>query len=115
MVESRTVLSFVGTALARFAATSFVLLGLVVVVVNLVDVTYSGWVLLTVAAAGTLGAAGGVVYLLGLDGPVRFRTVRTRRLGWAGMMVLALLPSSLTIPLVLMVLALTPTLRRVDG
>lgn len=114
MAGSNRVVSFIGIALARFAATGFVVLGAMVAVVNLTNGDYSGWVLATIVAAGTLGAAGGVTFLLGLDGPDRFRGFRTRRRGWVGMLAMALFPSSLTIPMGLICLAMLPLLRRDD-
>ncbi|MBW3666379.1 MAG: hypothetical protein KY394_02165 [Actinobacteria bacterium] len=38
----------------------------------------------------------GLAYLLSFDGPARFRERRVRVVGWAGMLISVLLPSSLT-------------------
>jgi hypothetical protein len=45
---------------------------------------------------GLVGVVGGVTFLLGWDGPVRFRSSMTRTLGWLGMMFMAFLPWSFT-------------------
>ena len=103
-------LARVGSTFARFVALGVALLGLWVLVGNLADISYSGWTLAAVLLAGAAGAIGGTAYLLSFDGPPRVRTVSIRRLGWGGMLVLALLPSSLSLLLLLVVLALTPTL-----
>lgn len=100
----------IGLTLARFVALGVALLGLWVLVGNLADIAYSGWTLAAVLLAGAAGALGGAAYLLSFDGPPRMQTMTIRRLGWSGMLALALLPSSLSLVLLLVILALMPTL-----
>lgn len=88
----------------------FVALGIWVVVANLIEFAYSGWTLVFILGAGALGATGGVFYLLSFGGRVRFTNRGTRIIGWIGMLVLALLPSSLSLPLLAILLATAPTL-----
>ena len=106
-------------ALARFVGLIFAALGIWVLAINLVRLSYSGWILAWVLAAGALGATGGLLYLLSFGGSPRFRTARTRLAGWVGMLVLALLPTSVSFPLLAMLLATAPTLlmpfREEDG
>lgn len=99
-----------GQTLAKFVGLIFTVLGLWVLVVNLVDVSYSGAILAWILASGVLGCAGGLLYLLSFDGPERLRTRRARIIGWVGMVALAMLPTSLSIPLLAMVLLVIPTL-----
>lgn len=97
----------------------FVVLGMWVLVANLIQIAYSGWTLVLILGAGAMGATGGVLYLLSFGGLARFTNRGTRLLGWIGMLVLALLPSGLSLPLLAMLLATAPTLlisfRRRDG
>ena len=97
-------------ALARLVGLIFIALGTWVFVINLVQLSYSGWILSWILAAGALGATGGLLYLLSFSGSPRFRTVRIRLIGWIGMLVLALLPTSIMFPLLAMLLATAPTL-----
>lgn len=99
-----------GRTLARLVGLVFALLGGWVVLINLLTRSFSGQVLAVILTAGALGAMGGVLYLLSFDGPARFRTRSARMAGWAGMVALALLPSSLSLGLLALVLLVIPTL-----
>ena len=92
----------------RFVGLVMMILGGWVVVINLVELGYSGWVLVWILVSGALGAAGGLLFLLSFDGPPAFRTFQTRFAGWLGMLVLALLPSSLSLLVVPMLLLALP-------
>jgi hypothetical protein len=93
----------------RLAAIYARLIGLLVVVLgtwmvssNVVESAFGentydpAWMLLVVIGFGLVGVAGGVIFLLGWDGPSRFRSSMTRTLGWLGMMFMAFLPWSFT-------------------
>lgn len=86
---------------------------------NLFVFDYSGWTLAWILAAGALGAGGGVLYLLSFGDRAQFTNRRTRLIGWIGMLVLALLPTSISLPLLALLLATAPTLlmpfREEDG
>jgi hypothetical protein len=99
-----------GWSLARALGLIFVLLGTWVVVINSIERSYSAATLAWILVAGVLGATGGVVYLLGIDGSRRWRRRRVRAFGWAGMLTLAVLPSSLSLFLLPMLLLALPTL-----
>jgi hypothetical protein len=101
---------FVTRLLARFVGLVFALLGLWILVGNLAVGGYRGAVLAWILSSGFLGFAGGVLYVLSFDGPARFRRRFVRGLGWAGMLALALLPTTLTIMLLILVLAAIPSL-----
>jgi hypothetical protein len=51
-------------------------------------------ILLVIVAVGAVGLAGSVVFLLSIDGPQSWRTTIRRAVGWLGMMIAALLPTS---------------------
>jgi len=51
-------------------------------------------ILLVIVAIGAVGLAGSVVFLLSIDGPQSWRTTTRRAVGWLGMMIAALLPTS---------------------
>jgi hypothetical protein len=95
---------------ARIVGLVFALLGLWVLVINLVDIGYSGALLASILIAALLGGAGGVVFLLSFDGPDRWRTRGIRIAAWLGMLALALLPTGLSIRLVVLVVLAVPTL-----
>jgi hypothetical protein len=84
---------------ARLAGIAAVLLGLWVFGVNLVQSVLGEngydprWMVWVILAWGIVGAAGGVVFLLSLDGPEPWHTQTRRLIGWLGMLVLAVLPS----------------------
>jgi hypothetical protein len=86
-------------AVARVAGIAAVLLGLWVFGVNFVQSVLGEngydprWMVWVILAWGLVGAAGGVVFLLSLEGPQRWRTQTRRLIGWLGMLVLAVLPS----------------------
>jgi hypothetical protein len=67
--------------------------------------TDTPWLLVALACVSLTGIAGSVLFLLGLDGPQRFRTRRRRVLGWGGMMLCALMPTSLLYLIAPLVLA----------
>lgn len=96
--------------LARLVGLIFTALGVWLLAANLISVDYSGWTLAWIVAASALGAAGGILYLLSFGGDARFANRRTRLIGWIGMLVLALLPTSLSLPLLALLLATAPTL-----
>ncbi|MGH3650798.1 MAG: hypothetical protein ACRDU9_08830 [Acidimicrobiia bacterium] len=103
-------LRWMGWMFARFVAVSVGILHAWMFVINLVELSYEGWTLAWIIFSGLVGAVGGVAYLLTLDGPARFRTRRLRVWGWVGMLAAVMLPTSLTLMLVPLVLALVPTL-----
>lgn len=113
--HSSDTLRRLGRTFARLVGLVFALLGMWVLVINLVELSYTGATLAWVLTAGLLGGAGGVFYLLSFDGPDRFRTRGTRMAAWAGMLVLALLPSSLSFILLALVVLASPTLLRSPG
>jgi hypothetical protein len=102
---------------ARFVAVSVLLVSGWMFVVNLSDRGWDPWILAWILGSGLIGALGGVLYLLSLDGPERFQTRLHRTVGWVGMLLAVLLPTSLTFMLVPLVLVLIPslfTLRRAE-
>lgn len=104
-----------GRTFARFVGVVFALLGTWVFAANLIERPYSGSILAMILVAGLAGGVGGIVYLLSFDGPDRFRTRGTRLGAWIGMLVLALLPSSVSyLLLVLVVLAALTLLQQPD-
>lgn len=99
-----------GWSLARFVGLVFVLAGGWVFVVSLVEGLYPGWVQIWVLVASVLGASGGVLYLLSMDGPQQLHSRPIRAGGWLGMATLALLPSSVSLAMIPMLLLTVPTL-----
>jgi hypothetical protein len=87
---------------ARLIGLLAVVLGTWMVSSNVVESAFGentydpAWMLLVVIGFGLVGVAGGVIFLLGWDGPSRFRSSMTRTLGWLGMMFMAFLPWSFT-------------------
>jgi len=51
-------------------------------------------IMLLIVGIGAIGLAGSIVFLLSLDGPEAWRTTTRRALGWIGMMIAAVLPTS---------------------
>lgn len=51
-------------------------------------------IVLLIVIVGALGLAGSVVFLLSIDGPESWRTTTRRAVGWLGMMIASLLPTS---------------------
>ena len=110
-----SLLTWMGLTFARFVAFVVMVLGAWVAVANGAQAIrgtpgYTGWVLLLVLFTGLAGAAGGLLYLASFDGPRRFRTERHRLYGWVGMLISAMLPTSLTLMLVPMVAIVFPRL-----
>ena len=108
-------LRWMGRTFVRFVAVSVAILGAWMFILN---VGASGWDPLThvwILASGAAGVTGGLLFLLSMDGPTRFRTKRKRILGWGLMLVSVLLPTSLTFMLVPLVLLLIPTLFKEPG
>ena len=108
-------LRWMGRMYARFVAVSIVILSAWMFAINLGDRGWDSWVQAWILASGLIGTAGGVVYILSLDGAEVFRTKRFRIFGWTGMLLAVLLPTALTFMLVPMVLLLVPSLFRVDA
>lgn len=94
---------------ARLTGLVIFLYGTWMFTINLIedlfgDNTYQPpWVLYMVLGFGLVGGVGGALYLLSLDGPERFRRRTTRMIGWAGMLICAVLPASLSLILSVMV------------
>lgn len=90
------------TTLARLAGLTILLYSAFGLIGNLVGVVLSGaaydpiWVLFLVIGVFGAGLAGSIMYLLSLDGRPPWRTTRRRLMGWVGMMIAAVLPTSLT-------------------
>lgn len=100
-------MKWLGWTLARLVAAAVALLGAWIFIVNLAERGYDQtWVFVWVLFSGLIGAVGGTVYLLSIDGPERFRTRSWRLWGWAGMLGSALLPHSFTFIVLPAVLAL---------
>ncbi len=94
----------------RLVGLTFTILGFWVLIVNVVEQAYAGWVLVWIIGAGLAGTAGGMLYLLSFDGPSRFRNRAARLIGWGGMLFLSVLPTSVTLVLFPLVLLAIPTL-----
>lgn len=105
-------LRWMGWTFARFVAVSVAILSGWMFVVNLPfqDRGWEPWALVWILASGLAGAVGGVLYLLSIDGPRRFRTRAYRAWGWVAMLAAVILPTTLTIMLVPLVLVLAPSL-----
>lgn len=109
-------LRWMGRMFARFVAVSVIILSAWLFFVNAFgDQGWRVWVLIWILASGVAGTVGGVLYLLSLDGPARFRTKPTRIGGWAAMLAAVLLPTALAFMLVPLVLVLIPTLFTVHS
>ena len=90
---------------ARFVGLIMVIMGGWLIAVNVNDLFsdapgFSGLVLAWILGSGVAAAVGGVLFLLSLDKPHRFRTRRTRPRAIVLMIAGSALPSSLT-PVVL--------------
>ncbi len=108
-------LRWMGRTFAKFVGLVIMILGAWVVIINIGEAfrstgVYQGWILLWILGSGLAGAVGGLFYLVSFDGPQRFRTTRTRLLSWLGMLGGALIPSMILPMLVVLVLAVSPTL-----
>jgi hypothetical protein len=95
----------------RLIGLSSTMFGTWVLMVNLVEVSYAGWILAWILSAGFLGAIGGVLFLLSFDGPARFRSGQMRLLGWTGMLFSAFLPWSFQFVMLPFVLLVLPALN----
>lgn len=104
------VIRWMGWMFARFVGVSVTLISGWMLVINLVDRGYTGWVMTWILGSGLVGALGGVVYLLSLDGVERMRTRAWRIGGWVAMLAAVVIPTSLTFMLVPLVLVLFPSL-----
>lgn len=107
-------LRWMGRTFVRFVAVSVAILGAWMFILNVGDGSWAPLSYVWILASGAAGAVGGVLYLLSLDGPPRFRTKRNRILGWGLMLASVLLPTSLTFMLVPLVLLMIPTLFNVS-
>lgn len=114
-------LRWVGRAFARFVGLFVMILSGWALLLNVIDlirgeIEAPGALVALVVSTGISGALGGLAYLLSFDGPKALRTQRLRLVGWVGMLIAALLPTSLTlviVPMVLIVCPLFPYLRLV--
>ena len=94
---------------ARLTGLVVLLYGAWVFTINLFEAvsrsnTYEPpWMLLVVLGFGATGAVGGILFLLSIDGPSRFRTPMIRAIGWIGMFICSALPTSLFYVLLIMV------------
>jgi hypothetical protein len=104
-----------GWMLARLVALAVVLVSAWMLIINLVELDYDDWVLAWILLSGIVGAVGGSLFLLSIDGPDGFRTNVRRRLGWASMLIAMLLPTSLSFFLLPMVAVLIPTIFNVES
>lgn len=95
---------------ARFVALAVLLLSAWLFVANVIEVRYEGLILVWILISGLVGTAGGVLYLLSIDGPGHYRTRTLRTAGWAMMLAAMILPSSLSFFILPMVALLFPTL-----
>lgn len=97
-------------ALARMVAAGMTILGVWIFTISFQaghEVTRA-YILILVSSA--LGAIGGVIFLLSIDGPYWMRTRWARAIGWSGMLLLAALPWSLWMYAFGAVLLTIPTL-----
>ncbi len=104
----------IGLIFARFVGLAVALYGLWLMGVNIWELLtgadyYSGLIVALILASGALSAAGGIVYLLSLDGPLRWRQRRVRMLGVMSMITGTLLPTSISFFLFPMTLLATAT------
>jgi hypothetical protein len=106
-------LRWTGRTFARLVGVIVMILsgwGLLINIIDLVrgEIAAPGLLVVVVVSTGICGALGGLAYLLSFDGPRQLRTRRLRLYGWLGMLVAALLPTSLTLMIVPMVLIVCP-------
>lgn len=102
-------LRWLGWMFARLVAVAVAILGAWMFIINVVQISFEGWILAWILGSGVLGAAGGAFYLLSIDGPDRYRRKVLRTLGWAAMFLAMVLPTSLSFFLLPMVLLIVPT------
>jgi len=87
------------TRLARVIGIAVLLYSAVVFLGNIIGAMVGAdidnfEILLLVVGVGAIGLAGSVVFLLSFDGPEAWRTTTRRAVGWIGMMIASLLPTS---------------------
>lgn len=105
----------VGWMFARLVALAVLIVSGWMFIINLVEVSYEGWILVWILLSGLAGVAGGALYLLSIDGPDRYRTRGRRSLGWVAMLLAMLLPTSLSFFLLPTLAVLIPTLFIADS
>lgn len=110
MICSVNVMKRVGWMFARFVALAVAMFGAWLFIANVTELDYSGGVLAWILVSGALGAFGGSLFLLSIDGPERFRRRGLRVLGWLGMLACVILPTALSILMLPLVVVLLPTL-----
>ncbi|HSM46014.1 MAG TPA: hypothetical protein VK969_13445, partial [Acidimicrobiia bacterium] len=93
-----------------FVALAVILLSAWLFVAKALEVRHEGLIFVWILISGLAGTAGGVLYLLSIDGPGRYRTRALRTAGWAMMLAAMTLPSSLSFFMLPMVALLFPTL-----
>jgi hypothetical protein len=98
-----------GLMFARLVALAVTLLGGWLFIINLIELNYEGWVLAWILVSGLIGAIGGPLFLLSIDGPRRFRVRSWRMSGWLLMLGSVLLPTSFQLYALPLVLLLAPT------
>ena len=103
-------LRWMGATFARFVAFVVMILGTWTFVRNVTGANYEGLVLVWVIGSSLSGGVGGLLYLLSWDGPQRLRSQRVRSGAWLAMLASALLPTSLTLMILPMVIAVCPLL-----
>ena len=110
-------LKWIGKTFARFVGLLIAVLGAWIFGANAYSaITGStvydpGWVLAVVLVAGALSTAGGVLFLLSLDGPERFSTRKTRLRAIVMMIAGSLLPTTVTIVVLPLALLMLTTLK----
>ncbi len=100
---------------ARLVAVAVLIVSGWMFIINLVEVSYEGWILVWILLSGLAGVAGSALYLLSIDGPDRHRTRGRRSLGWVAMLLAMLLPTSLSFFLLPTLAVLIPTLFIADS
>jgi len=101
--SARTFARFVGLASLAYSVTVF--FGGIVGIAGDSASDTPWWLLVALACVSVTGIAGSVLFLLGIDGPVRFHARRRRTLAWAGMMLCSLMPTGLIYLIAPLVLA----------
>jgi len=105
-----SLLKWMGLTFARSVGLAVTILGGWLVLGQAAQGGPVGSVVALIVVFGLIGVAGGLAYLFSFDGPARFRARWVRVLGWLGMLVSVLLPSTLMVMLVPLVLLVLPTL-----
>lgn len=73
---------WLGLMLARLVALAVAALGAWVLVRNVTEPNYEGWALAYIVLTSLSGLVGGILFLLTIDGPRRFRVPSWRMWGW---------------------------------